>query len=323
MNCMMIENGQIRNLIKEISSNLMRAQNEESNEKDTSLRNFYLDKAGYDSVFLAKLLLEINDAEEGSRYFLSAAYSYEKSGALNQSLACYNKILEIGREPFLSDAEDGMSRINSLKKRKLDISTKEGKIKALDFLIWEYYGLTTTDAKDYFLKEFMQEVSNESIRSYAKILEERKRVVIWGGPQGREYHIYPNIADLATRNQHYGKISLFAGLIQSRVTQQFKVKFENWDYNKELFTINSSIKPKMIMAVDMDAFVKNLKIFTTPNFSLKALGTLKKSTDLEDNGYKTTLPEELDLIDSNVLYNGITDETIYSRELCGGHMIGN
>jgi len=30
-------------------------------------------------------------------------------------------------------------------------------------------------------------------------------VTIWGGPQGRPYHIYPNVVDLATRKGHYGK----------------------------------------------------------------------------------------------------------------------
>lgn len=315
---MMLENAQMKNLVKAISSNLIRAQNEERNEKDSSLRNSFLDMAGYDSVFLAKLLLEINDSVESSRYFLSAAFSYEKSGALNQSLACFNKIKEIGEEAFITDAEEGISRINSIKKEQLDITTREGKLSALDYLIWKHYGLTTTDAKSYMEKEFGQDLTNDSIRAHAKKLEERKRVIIWGGPQGREYHIYPNIADLATRSQHYGRTSLFAGSIQDRVTKEFRIRFENLDYNKEIFILNSSIKPKMIMAVDMNAFVKNLRVFTTPNFSLKALGVLRKSRDLENNGYKPMLSDELDLVDSDTLFNGLTDETIYNRATCGG-----
>lgn len=317
MNAILIDNARIKNLIKGVSSNLIRAQQEEEHGGDASLINSFLDKASFDSVLLAKFLIKENDLIESSRYFLSAAYSFEKSGAFNQAMACYNKIITIGEEEFLDYAKVGISQLDSIK-NDLDTSTKEGKIIALDFLIWKNYGLTTTSAQRSFLDEFNQEISSASIRSYAKILEERKRAIIWGGPQGREYHIYPNIADLATREEYYGQKSLFVGSIENRITERFNINFNNLKYNKELFILNGSIIPEMVLAVDMDAFVRNLAKFSRPPFAVKAFGELKKSTDFEENGYETTLEEELDLIDANILYDGQTEETIYERQEIGG-----
>lgn len=318
MNILLLDNVRITQLIKAVSSNLIRAQQEEKKDGDESLINSFLDKAGFDSVLLAKYFLKENDPVEGSRYLLSGAYSFEKSGAFNQALACYNKIINIGEEEFLDQATLGISRLDSIE-NDLDISTKEGKIIALDFLIWKNYGLTTTSAQKSISDEFNLEVSSASIRSYAKILEERKRAIIWGGPQGREYHIYPNIADLATREKYYGQKSLFVGSIENRITDQFNVNFNNLDYNKELFILNGSIVPKMVLAVDMDAFVQNLEKFSRPPFAVKAFGELKKSTDFGENGYETTLEEELDLVDANKLYDGQTEEAIYERQEIGGH----
>ena len=316
MNAMMMNDARMRILTKDISSNLIRAQQEENKGKDFSIRNSLFDQAGYDSVLLAKLLIKADDPTEGSRYFLSAAYSYEKSGAINQAISCFRKIIDIGEGEFLDRAREGLSRVGS--NDAFDINTKEGKIFALDFLIWKHYGLTTTDAKGLFLREFNQDLSNDSIRSYANVLKERNRVIIWGGPQGREYHIYPNIADLATREEHYGHESLFAGSIERRITEKFNINFRNLDYNKEFFILNGTIIPQMLLAVDMNAFVQNLKSFSKPSYSVKALGILKKSTDLEDSGYEATLNEEFDLIDANVLYDGETEETIYERKDIGG-----
>jgi hypothetical protein len=317
LSAIIMDDVRTKNLIKVVSSNLIRAQREEEYGKDVSLRDSFLDKAGFDSVLLAKILLQKNDFTESSRYFLSAAYSFEKSGALNQAMACYNKIINIGEGEFVDYAKVGISRLDSIK-NNLDISTKEGKINALDFLIWKHYGLTTTSAQKSFLDEFNQEISSASIRSYAKILEERKRATIWGGPQGREYRIYPNIADLATREKYYGQKSLFVGSIENRITEKFNINFNNLNYNKELFILNGSIMPKMVLAVDMDAFVQNLEKFSKPPFAVKAFGELKKSTDFEENGYETTMEEELDLIDANILYDGQTEKTIYERQKIGG-----
>jgi hypothetical protein len=323
-----VNNDQIRKLIKSISSNLIRAQKEESNRTDRTIRNNYLDKASADSVYLAKILLEMGELEECSKYFLSAAYSYEKVGACNQSMACYDKLLELGVDEFIDKAKDGLNRLASFKRDEIDITSKEGKINALDFLIWKYYGATTTKAKVYFSEEFDLEISTASIRSYAHELNERKRVIIWGGPQGREYHIYPNMADLATRTRHYGKSSLFEGSIESRITEEFNINFNRLSYNKELFIINEFIKPKMIMAVDVEGFVRNLNKFTENGFLIKAKGVLRRFTDLQSSGYelssdvqandyKIHTNDKLDVIDSKILLDGLTGEVIYESATAG------
>lgn len=304
-------NEQIRSLVKAVSSNLIRAQKEEG--RDIARRNRYLEKAGIDSVSLAWLFLKRNDNIASSEYLLSAAYSYETAEAFNQARACYDKIIEIGKQDFLHEARNGLFRLNHLKFDEIDISTKEGKIAALDVLVWKYYGIKTTEAVNYFLEEFDQDVSSNSIRTYAHELKNRKRVVIWGGPQGREYHIYPNIASLATRKQFYGKKALLSGSIESRITENFQINFKNLNYNKELFLLNGSMNPKIVMAVDMDAFVQNLKSLMTPGFPVKAFGVLENFADLAGNGYVTTSKEELDVIDSNTLIDGSTDEPIYNR----------
>ena len=306
---------QTRELIKEISSNLVRAQQEENN--DLTNRNRYLEKAGFVSVRLAHLLFERKNNIESSRYFLSAANSYEAAEAFNQATACYDKIIEIGNQDFINKAQDGLYRLNNIKKDdayKIDLETKEGKIAILDSLVWKNHVIKTTQVIDYFAREFDREISAGSVRSYAHELVDRKRVIIWGGPQGREYSIYPNIADLASRKKYYGVDTLFAGSIESRITNDFKINFENWNFNKELFILNSNVVPKMVMAVDMEAFVKNIMKFASPDFSIKTYGTLEKFSNLADNGYETQLNEKLDVINSKALIDPRTDTTIYARE---------
>lgn len=307
-------NDKEKRLIKAVSSNLIRAQKEEN--KDISQRNRYLEQASFDSVHLSQFLLETGNNIESSRYLFSAAHSYEKVEAFNQAMACYDKIIEIAHQDFLDQAQESLSSLYGTiheKNNEIDLKTKDGKISAIDFLIWKHHGITTTKTIEYFAEEFDQVISPTSVRSYARELEERKRVIIWGGPQGREYHIYPNVADLATRKRHYGEKTIIAGSIESRITDNFLIDFENWQYNKEFFILNGNIIPKMVMAVDMKAFVQNLMKFTKPGFSVKALGKLENFTELAGNGYRTTLKEELDVIDSNVIFDGSTDGTIYER----------
>ncbi|MDP3104326.1 MAG: hypothetical protein Q8M95_06935 [Candidatus Methanoperedens sp.] len=267
---------QTRGLIKTISSNLIRAQKEEN--KDLTNRNRYLEKAGFDSVRLAHHLFEQRNNTESSRYLLSAAHSYESAEAFNQARACYDKIIEIEEQDFIDKAKEGITQLSDIikcKKEKIDYTTREGKISFLDFLVWKHRSIKTTQAMELFKSEFDEEVGAGSIRSYAHELQERRRVIIWGGPQGREYHIYPNIADLATRERYYGVDTLVAGSIESRITSKFKINFENWYFNKELFQFNEIVVPKMVIAVDMEAFVQNIVKFAAPSFSVKAFGTLE------------------------------------------------
>lgn len=304
-------NGEEKRLIKAISSNLIRAQKEEN--KNIYKRNRYLEKAGFDSVYLSLFLFKKENTIESSRYLFSAAHSYEKAEAHNQAISCYDRIIEIGHQDYLDKAQEGLSRINQEKNDDINVETKDGKISALDFLVWKYHGITTAQAIEYFREEFDKEVLPDSIRSYAHELEERKRVIIWGGPQGRPYHIYPNVADLATRKRHYGKNTIIAGSVESRITENFVINFENWQYNKEFFILNGTIIPKMVMAIDMNAFVNNLKIFSSPGFSVKAFGKLENLAELAGNGYTTNLREELDVIDSDIIIDGSTEGTIYDR----------
>jgi len=301
----------MRKLIRTISSNFIRAQKEENG--DITNRNRYLEKASFDSIYLARLLSERGAIIESSRYLLSAAHSYEKAGAINYAIACYDKIIEIGETDFSNDAREGLSMLKRFRMDEIDLGTKEGKMAALDSLVWKHPGLTTTRALQYFSEEFDQELSPTSTRSYARELEERKRVTIWGGPQGWEYHIYPNVVDLATRKGHYGKETLVPGSVESRITEDFRIKFEKWNYNKEMFILNGTINPKVVMAIDMEGFAKNLKSFSEPGFRVSAVGILENFQDLAGDGYETNLKENLDVIDSNVLIDGNTAAIIYNR----------
>jgi len=298
-------------IIKAVSSNLIRAQIEEN--KDTSKRNRYLEEASFKSIHLSRLFLEKGNNIESSRYLMSAAYSFEKAEAINQAVACYEKVIEIEHQDFIEEAKEGLSRLNQENKSNIDLSTKEGKITAIDSLIWKYNGLTTTQLIDYLYKEFDEEITSTTVRNYAHELEERKRAIIWGGPQGREYHIYPNVANLATRRGYYGKTTMIEGSVESRITNNFSINFEQWYYNKELFILNGKVIPKMVMAIDMTAFVNNLLTFTNFGHPLKTLGILEKFSKLANNGYETQLNEDLDVIDPDIIIDGNTEGTIYNR----------
>lgn len=300
-----------QNIIKAVSSNLIRAQMEEN--RDTSKRNRYLEKASFESIHLSRLFLEKENNIESSRYLISAAYSFEKAEALNQAKACYDKVIEIEHQDFIEEAKEGLSRLIKEKKGNIDLNTREGKINAIDSLVWKYNGLTTTKLIDYFYKEFDDEIPSSTVRNYVHELQERKRVIIWGGPQGREYHIYPNVANLATRRGFYGKKTMIEGFVESRITDNFSINFEQWYYNKELFILNGKVIPKMVMAIDMTAFVNNLLTFTNSGHPIKTFGILEQFSKLANNGYETQLNEDLDVIDPDIIIDGNTEGTIYNR----------
>lgn len=311
-------NAEAMALMRSVSSNLIRAQQEEILTKDITKRDSYLDKASSESVQLAQYLLDIGDNKLSSEYFLSAAYSYKKSEAYHQSKACFDKVVEIGEDDFLEEAREGLRKLNNIRDFEWDLVSKNGRINALHYLIWNNYGLTTTKAVELFKDEFDQDISSGTVRSYAKILKQRKRVIIWGGPQGREYHIYPDVANLATRKRYYGRELLFEGAIEERITERFEIDFSTLNFNKEIFILNGNIKPKMMMTIDMDAFVKNIYRFSAPGFNVKALGKLESFSDLARNGYKgmSYVPANVpDVLDSNKIFEGNTGEEIHIRAL--------
>ena len=119
----LIKNNEIKRLVKAISSNLIRAQMEE--KSDLKLRNKYLEAAGSDSISLGRLLFELDEKLESSKYYLSAGRSFEESGAINRSRTCYEKIIEIGVDTFIDKAKEGLERFENLKQR-VDVNTKEG-----------------------------------------------------------------------------------------------------------------------------------------------------------------------------------------------------
>ena len=310
----LIKNNEIKRLVKAISSNLIRAQMEE--KSDLKLRNKYLEAAGSDSISLGRLLFELDEKVESSRYYLSAGRSFEESGAINRSRTCYEKIIEIGVDNFIDKAKEGLERFENLKQR-VDVNTKEGRLTGLDYIVWKYKGLNTLEAVEYMKRDFGLDLSTSTIRAYARELEDRERVAIWGGPQGRLYHIYPNLANLATRKDYYGVETAISGSIEERVTHNFKIQFQNWSYNKEIFVINGTIFPKMLMTVDMNAYVKNLDKLTKKGYTLKAVGTLQKFQSLAGNGYEIIQSSYQDVFDSKILIDSITGEPIYSRHISG------
>lgn len=308
----LIKNDEIRALVKAISSNLIRAQREEG--RDLNYRNRYLEAAGSDSILLGRLLLdEYNNKVESSEYFLSAGHSFEESGALNPSRTCYEKVIEIGLQDFKDIASEGLEGIEKLEHRRIDLNTKEDRLNGLDHIVWTYKGLNTIQAVEYMKKDFGLELSRSTIRTYARELEERKRVAIWGGPQGRIYHIYPNLANLATRKDYYGDETVISGSIEDRVS--FKIQFQNWRYNKEIFVLNGSKRPKWLMTVDMNAYVKNLDKLTKIGYSLEAVGTLQDFQSLAVNGYVNIKSQYQDVLDSRILIDSNTGEQIYNRHV--------
>ena len=123
----LIKNNEIKRLVKAISSNLIRAQMEE--KSDLKLRNKYLEAAGSDSISLGRLLFELDEKLESSKYYLSAGRSFEESGAINRSRTCYEKIIEIGVDTFIDKAKEGLERFENLKQR-VDVNTKEGHVES-------------------------------------------------------------------------------------------------------------------------------------------------------------------------------------------------
>ncbi len=310
----LIKNDDVRALVKAISSNLIRAQREEG--RDLNSRNRYLEAAGSDSILLGRLLLdEYNNKVESSEYFLSAGRSFEESGALNPSRTCYEKVIEIGLLEFKDLANEGFERIekSESEQRRINLNTKEGRLNALDHIVWKYKGLNTIQAYEFMKEDFGRELSKSTIRAYARELDERKRVVIWGGPQGRPYHIYPNLANLATRKDYYGDPTIISGEIENRVTPSFKIQFQNWKYNKEIFVLNGSKKPKWLMTVDMNAYIQNIEKLTKTGYSLKVVGVLQNPQSLAGNGYKIITSKYQDILDSRVLIDYNTGEQLYNR----------
>jgi len=306
-----LTNENVRELMKKVSSNLMRAQIEEN--RDVSVRNKYLEQAGSDSVKLGRLLIELGDCHEASRYFLSAAFSFKKPYAITQARACFQKVIELDEPDFVDQAKVELSQLREIEKDVLDLETKEGRLAALDYLVWKHPAITTPKTQQLFEDEFDREINPSTMRNYAHELEKRRRIVLWGGPQGRVLHMYPNIAELATRSQHYGMTTLVSGIVGARLTNKFTIKLETLKHNKELFIINSSIVPSMLISIDMEGFVKNVKAFARPNFTLKALGSLEKFSDLVNIGYDSSRYREKDVLDSYRLIDH-TETTIYDRD---------
>lgn len=309
----LIKNNEIKRLVKKISSNLIRAQMEE--KMNLKLRNEYLELAGSDSILLGKLLLDF-DKVESSKYFLSAGRTFEESGAINRSKTCYEKVIEIGVDDFIDKARVGLERLESLKPQ-IDLNTKEGRLNGLEYVVWKYKGLNTLESFEYLKRDFGLELSTSTIRSYARELEARNRVAIWGGPQGRIYHIYPNLANLATRKGYYGLETAISGSIEERVTPSFKIQFKNWSYNKEIFVVNGTKFQQVLMAVDMNAYIKNLDRLSKKGYAIKAVGTFLEFQSLESNGYEIIQSPYQDFFDSRVLIDRITGKQIYNRNIGG------
>jgi len=304
----LIKNTEIKGRVKAISSNLIRAQMEEK----MVLRNKYLESAGSDSIALGRLLLDVDNVES-SKYFLSGGRSFEESGAITCSRTCYEKVIEIGVGDFIDKAKAGLERLDSVTQH-IDLNTKEGRLTGLEYIVWNYKGLNTLQAVLYLKNDLGLERSRSTIRNYARELEARKRVAIWGGPQGRLYHIYPNLAFVATRKSYYGVETTIRGLIEERVTSSyFKIQLKNWSYNKEIFVVNGNRSQNHLMAVDMNAYIKNLDRFSKRGYSIKALGSFQPFQSLASKGYELIQSPYHDFFDSKALIDSRTGKPIYNR----------
>ena len=308
----LVKNAEIKRLVKAVSSNLIRAQMEE--KMDLHLRNKYLESAGSDSIILGRLLLGL-DKVESSKYFLSAGRSFEESGAINRSRTCYEKVIEIEVGDFIDKAKEGLERLDRINQH-IDLNTKEGRLAGLEYVVWKYRGLNTLEAVEYLKKDFGLELGMGTIRNYARELEARKRVAIWGGPQGRLYHIYPNLAYVATRKNYYGEETIISGTIEERFTPHFEIQLKNWSYNKEIFVVNGNRFQNNLLAVDMNAYIKNLDKLKK-GYAIKALGSFQEFQSLASNGYEIIQSPYQDFFDSKALIDSITGKPIYNRDIGG------
>lgn len=309
----LVKNAEIKRLVKAVSSNLIRAQMEE--KMDLHLRNKYLESAGSDSIILGRLLLEFDNVES-SKYFLSAGHSFEESGAIGRSKTCYEKIIEIEVGDFIDKAKEGLERLDRINQH-IDLNTKEGRLTGLEYVVWKYRGLNTLEAVEYLKKDLGLELGRGTIRNYARELEARKRVAIWGGPQGRLYHIYPNLAYVATRKKYYGEEITISGLIEKRVTRSyFKIQLKNWSCNKEIFVVNGNRFQNNLLAVDMNAYIKNLDKLKK-GYAIKALGSFQEFRSLASNGYEIIQSPYQDFFDSKALIDNSTGKPIYNRNTGG------
>jgi len=317
----MLENE--KEIVRNISSDLIRAQRQEN--KDLKKKNQYLERAANESVKIANYYLKNNNHKKSIEYFLTAANSYEKSNALFQSKSCYKKLLDIYNEDktefydYYEKSKEGLSRIKKIIEEDFldffNLEKKEGRVSATDFLIWKNNGTDTNELVDQYEKNFHRSINDGTIRNYSRELENRKRVIIWGGPQGRPYHIYPNLMNLATRKDHYNNKTLIEGVMQNRLTNKFEINSNKWYSNKEIFEVNG-VNPSLLLTVDMDAFVRNIDKFRE-GLQVKAYGELNKPSELSEIGY-TTNNNQFDILDSQLLIDYDTGEKIYGEINVGG-----
>jgi len=308
-----------------ISSNLIRAQREES--KNNIKKNQYLEKAANDSVKLANMYLQDNSYKKCIEYFLTAAKSYEKSKGYFQSKSCYKKLVSIYKNLYKNNyynyydkSLEGLSRVkrvihNDFKER-FNLEEREERISATNFLIWKNNGVKTNDLKIQYENNFNTSINIGTIRNYSEELENRNAVVIWGGPQGRPFRIYPNLMNLATRVDHYNESTLIEGTVQKRLTKEFSINTDRWNFNKEIFELNGKVVPSILVTVDMNAYVNNIDRFSR-GLQLKAIGKLNKTSQLSKMGYDSK-KYTFDVLDSNILIDDKTGEKIYDRPGFGG-----
>ena len=225
--------------------------------------------------------------------------------------------VKVGIDDFIDKAKEGLERLDRVNQH-IDLNTKEGRLSGLEYIVWKYKGLNTLEAVVYLKKDLGLELSRSTIRNYARELEARNRVAIWGGPQGRLYHIYPNLAYVATRKSYYGVETTISGLIEERVTlSSFKIQLKNWTYNKEIFVVNGNRFQNILMAVDMNAYIKNLDRLSKKGYALKALGSFQQFQSLAANGYEIIQLPYQDFFDSKALIDSITGKPIYNRNTGG------
>ncbi len=307
----LIENENYRNLVKKISSYLMRAKMEEN--RNINLRNKYLEIAGIFSIKLGNFLLIEGEKIESSRYLLSAGDSFMESQAFQQSKSCFNKVIEIGISQFIDEAKEKLSLLPTKNYTDFNFEEKEDRLHALDDLIWTINGLDTLGAMHKMQELIGIELTKTTIRNYARELEERGRIVIWGGPQGRIYHMYPNIVDLPLRHDTYGTTTIIGGSLEERMTNNFTIDFQTWNYNREIFIINGSITPKMLITIDMDGFLEHIDKLNRPHYPLKAVGTIESSSQLKKMGYQYNMNKFNDVFTSTILIDNDTGGTLYQR----------
>jgi len=215
-----------------------------------------------------------------------------------------------------------MEYIKIIKERidNLDTSKKEGRLTLLNVLVWKHQALNTKTAREKLSTEIGEEISLSTALNYAKELGRLRRIELWGGPQGRLYHMYPNLSLIADRSEHYGKEVSFDGVFSRRITQNFRINPRNLTTFQEMFVFNGSVNPEIFTTVDYQPFLNRMPLFLGGQFRVRVVGRLYPYKDAARMGFEPvqggpeTLEQGYDILFTEKIIDVVNNSVIYQSK---------